>query len=98
MFLKLCSMIIFFCRVAVSRALRSVNSDCERPQDWYSTKNCALQYGELLEGVAPAKRKRDKERSSTSDAEQTNETTVEVLTRILTKSQYLSQILLKFRL
>ncbi|XP_047522724.1 bromodomain-containing protein 8-like isoform X1 [Pieris napi] len=43
--------------MSVSRALKSL-ADPNRPQDWYSQKNCAVQYGALLEHVETPKRKK----------------------------------------
>lgn len=43
--------------MSVSRAVK-VLGDPGRPQDWFSQKNCALQYASLLENVETPKRKR----------------------------------------
>ncbi|XP_075533227.1 bromodomain-containing protein 8-like isoform X2 [Dermacentor variabilis] len=43
--------------VSVSRAIRPFG-ECNRPNDWFSQKNCALQYADLLEKVESPKRKR----------------------------------------
>ncbi|XP_022119391.2 bromodomain-containing protein 8 isoform X2 [Pieris rapae] len=43
--------------MSVSRALKSL-ADPNRPPDWYSQKNCAVQYGALLEHVETPKRKK----------------------------------------
>ncbi|XP_048747274.2 bromodomain-containing protein 8-like isoform X1 [Ostrea edulis] len=42
--------------VSVSRAIRAYGEP-NRPQEWFSQKNCALQYAELLEKVETPKRK-----------------------------------------
>ncbi|XP_052772868.1 bromodomain-containing protein 8-like isoform X2 [Mya arenaria] len=43
--------------VSVSRAIKSFG-ESTRPQDWFSQKNCAMQYADLLEKVETPKRKR----------------------------------------
>ncbi|XP_064631217.1 bromodomain-containing protein 8-like isoform X5 [Lineus longissimus] len=43
--------------VSVSRAIKPFG-ERDRPNDWFSQKNCALQYSELLEKVETPKRKR----------------------------------------
>uniref|UniRef100_A0A224YUR5 Bromodomain-containing protein 8 n=1 Tax=Rhipicephalus zambeziensis TaxID=60191 RepID=A0A224YUR5_9ACAR len=43
--------------VSVSRAIRPFG-ESNRPNDWFSQKNCALQYADLLEKVESPKRKR----------------------------------------
>lgn len=43
--------------VSVSRAIKPFG-DANRPQEWFSQKNCALQYSDLLEKVETPKRKR----------------------------------------
>ena len=74
---------VFF-RAVVSNAISLINSEKPRPDDWFSTNNCALQYSKLLEGVTPpAKRKREKTATG-SDAE-ANETAEESLAKLLTK-------------
>ncbi|XP_018026928.1 bromodomain-containing protein 8 [Hyalella azteca] len=79
--------------VAVSRAIRLLSNEGPRPLDWYSQKNCALQYASLLETVTPAKRKRDKDKTnglSSSDVPCT-ETPGETLAKLLAK-QHLSEL------
>ncbi|KAL3864018.1 hypothetical protein ACJMK2_005730 [Sinanodonta woodiana] len=50
--------------VSVSRAIKPFG-DPNRPPDWFSQKNCAVQYAELLEQVETPKRKRgDKEKEA----------------------------------
>ncbi|KAH8279001.1 hypothetical protein KR018_012245 [Drosophila ironensis] len=51
-----------------------------RPADWYSQKNCAVQYGHLLESVEATKRKK---RSSESSAGVSSPATVETPTELL---------------
>ncbi|KAG8228262.1 hypothetical protein J437_LFUL006229, partial [Ladona fulva] len=46
-----------FEKVSVSRTLRAFD-ELNRPPDWFSQKNCALQYSSLLEKVDTPKRKR----------------------------------------
>lgn len=46
--------------VSVSRQIKPF-AETNRPQDWFSQKNCALQYGALLEDVEHPKRKRGEE-------------------------------------
>lgn len=41
-------------RYSVSRSLKPFGEH-HRPQDWFSQKNCALQYAELLENVETPK-------------------------------------------
>ncbi|CAK1552917.1 unnamed protein product [Leptosia nina] len=43
--------------MSVSRALKTI-AEPNRPQDWYSQKSCAVQYGALLEHVDTPKRKK----------------------------------------
>ncbi|XP_075725575.1 uncharacterized protein LOC119185020 isoform X3 [Rhipicephalus microplus] len=43
--------------VSVSRAIRPLG-EANRPNDWFSQKNCALQYADLLKTVESPKRKR----------------------------------------
>ncbi|KAF6031894.1 BRD8 [Bugula neritina] len=43
--------------VSVSRAIRNHSTE-SRPHEYFSQKNCALQYGELLEKAETPKRKR----------------------------------------
>ncbi|XP_036364759.1 bromodomain-containing protein 8 isoform X2 [Octopus sinensis] len=62
--------------VSVSRAIKPFAEGGSRPADWFSQKNCALQYADLLEKVEIPKRKR-------SDKE-ANETPGELIVRKLT--------------
>ncbi|EDV43269.1 uncharacterized protein Dana_GF18407 [Drosophila ananassae] len=74
--------------ITVSRTLKSVcgngngngSNNNGRPADWYSQKNCALQYGHLLESVEATKRKK---RSSESSAGVSSPATVETPTELL---------------
>ncbi|GLV39837.1 Bromodomain containing 8, partial [Carabus blaptoides fortunei] len=43
--------------MSVSRALKPF-AEPNRPPDWFSQKNCAAQYGSLLENVETPKRKK----------------------------------------
>lgn len=45
--------------MSVSRSLKSiVNSSQSRPEDWFVNRNCAIQYGKLLDAVDTPKRKK----------------------------------------
>ncbi|KAK4288879.1 hypothetical protein Pmani_038122 [Petrolisthes manimaculis] len=66
--------------VAVRRNIKMLTTETSRPQDWYSTKNCALQYTKLLEQVDTPKRKR--ERGDTA-----NQTPGEIVTKMLSKQR-----------
>lgn len=66
--------------VAVRRNIKMLTTENSRPNDWYSTKNCALQYAKLLECVDTPKRKRERGDSS-------NETPGEIVTKMLTKQR-----------
>ncbi|KAH8283795.1 hypothetical protein KR054_001527 [Drosophila jambulina] len=80
--------------ITVSRTLKAVcgnsngnggngnnnNNINNRPADWYSQKNCAVQYGNLLESVEATKRKK---RSSESSAGVSSPATVETPTELL---------------
>ncbi|XP_034127367.1 bromodomain-containing protein 8 [Drosophila guanche] len=70
--------------ITVSRTLKTVcgngNSNNSRPADWYSQKNCAVQYGNLLESVEATKRKK---RSSESSAGVSSPASVETPTELL---------------
>ncbi|XP_036324130.1 bromodomain-containing protein 8 [Rhagoletis pomonella] len=61
--------------MSVSRNLKAVcaNETNSRPDDWFSHKNCALQYGDLLENVETPKRKK---RTSESGSGVSSPTTV----------------------
>ncbi|KAH8346574.1 hypothetical protein KR084_005202 [Drosophila pseudotakahashii] len=78
--------------ITVSRTLKSIcgngngngggpnNNSSNRPADWFSQKNCAVQYGNLLESVEATKRKK---RSSESSAGVSSPATVETPTELL---------------
>ncbi|XP_050396095.1 bromodomain-containing protein 8 [Patella vulgata] len=50
--------------VSVSRSVKP-HGEPDRPSDWFSQKNCALQYSELLEKVETPKRKRGEKGEAT---------------------------------
>jgi len=56
--------------VVVSRFVRSLCNEGERPSDWFSTKNCALQYTQLLEGIVPPKRRRISDASGDHESQE----------------------------
>ncbi|XP_022209365.1 bromodomain-containing protein 8 [Drosophila obscura] len=69
--------------ITVSRTLKTVcgnGNNNNRPADWYSQKNCAVQYGNLLESVEATKRKK---RSSESSAGVSSPASVETPTELL---------------
>ncbi|XP_016999119.2 bromodomain-containing protein 8 [Drosophila takahashii] len=74
--------------ITVSRTLKSIcgngngngGGQNNRPADWFSQKNCAVQYGNLLESVEATKRKK---RSSESSAGVSSPATVETPTELL---------------
>ncbi|ALC47152.1 Brd8 [Drosophila busckii] len=74
--------------ITVSRTLKSVcGNGNNRPADWYSQKNCAVQYGHLLETVETTKRKKRTNESSSGFSSPSNvtvETPTELLLRRLT--------------
>lgn len=70
--------IVIYSRVAVRRNIKMLTNETSRPPDWYSTKNCALQYAKLLECVDTPKRKRERGDAS-------NETPGEIVTKMLSK-------------
>lgn len=72
--------IFHFCRVAVRRNIKMLTNETSRPPDWYSTKNCALQYARLLERVDTPKRKRER-------GDGANETPGEIVTKMLSKRE-----------
>lgn len=49
--------------MTVSRALKGLCGG-DRPEDWFSQKSCAAQYGKLLENVATPKRKKRSEKDN----------------------------------
>lgn len=65
-------------RVAVRRNIKMMTNEKGRPPDWYSTKNCALQYAKLLECVDTPKRKRER-------GDGANETPGEIVTKMLSR-------------
>ncbi|EDV90753.1 bromodomain-containing protein 8 [Drosophila grimshawi] len=77
--------------ITVSRTLKSVcgNNGNTRPSDWYSQKNCAVQYGHLLETVETTKRKKRTNENSgfSSPATVAVETPTELLLRRLTEER-----------
>ncbi|XP_045128903.1 bromodomain-containing protein 8-like isoform X2 [Portunus trituberculatus] len=66
--------------VAVRRNIKMLTNETSRPPDWYSTKNCALQYARLLERVDTPKRKRER-------GDGGNETPGEIVTKMLSKQR-----------
>lgn len=70
--------------MSVSRALKPFGEP-NRPSDWFHQKNCAAQYGSLLENVEIPKRKK-RERSG-GVAETVLETPLESILRKLTKDR-----------
>ncbi|KAK8736783.1 hypothetical protein OTU49_004644, partial [Cherax quadricarinatus] len=66
--------------VAVRRNIKMLTNETSRPPDWYSTKNCALQYAKLLERVDTPKRKRER-------GDGVNETPGEIVTKMLSKQR-----------
>uniref|UniRef100_A0A6P4F066 Bromodomain-containing protein 8 n=1 Tax=Drosophila rhopaloa TaxID=1041015 RepID=A0A6P4F066_DRORH len=76
--------------ITVSRTLKAVcgngnggghnSNNNNRPADWFSQKNCAVQYGNLLESVEATKRKK---RSSESSAGVSSPAIVETPTELL---------------
>ncbi|KAM8705288.1 hypothetical protein ACLKA7_009710 [Drosophila subpalustris] len=79
--------------ITVSRTLKSVcGNGNTRPADWYSQKNCAVQYGHLLETVETTKRKKRTNESSagfSSPSTVAVETPTEILLRRLTEERML---------
>lgn len=75
---------LFISRVSVSRSLRTL-AEPNRPQDWLSPRNCALQYNSLLEKTGAHKRKRgERHPSSGSTDSLQGETAGEIILRQLT--------------
>lgn len=70
------------------RNIKMLTSETSRPPDWYSTKNCALQYAKLLEQVDTPKRKRER-----GDA--ANQTPGEIVTKMLSKRESYLTIVIK---
>ncbi|XP_016952699.1 bromodomain-containing protein 8 [Drosophila biarmipes] len=86
--------------ITVSRTLKAIcgngngnggghnSSGNNRPADWFSQKNCAVQYGNLLESVEATKRKKRSSESSTGvSSPATVETPTELLLRRLTEER-----------
>ncbi|XP_072177355.1 bromodomain-containing protein 8-like isoform X3 [Diadema setosum] len=65
--------------VSVSRAIKPL-IDPSRPSDWFSQKNCAIQYSAMLEAVDTPKRKRSGEKGEV-------ETPVDLLVRKMTQER-----------
>lgn len=79
--------------MSVSRSLRSF-AEPNRPQDWLSPKNCALQYNSLLEKTGAHKRKRGERHPSSGPSDlQQGETTGEIILKQLTQGSYSDAIL-----
>ncbi|XP_068156596.1 bromodomain-containing protein 8 [Drosophila tropicalis] len=76
--------------ISVSRTLKTVcggnGNNNNRPVDWYSQKNCAVQYGHMLESVETTKRKKRSSESSVSSPA-TVEPPTELLLRRLTEER-----------
>jgi len=73
--------------VSVSRSLRTY-AEPNRPQDWLSPKNCALQYNSLLEKTGAHKRKRGERHPSSGPSElQQGETAGEIILKQLTQER-----------
>ena len=69
--------------MSVSRSLKPF-AEPNRPEDWLSAKNCALQYNSLLEKAGAHKRKRgERHPSSGSSATQQGETPGEIILKQL---------------
>lgn len=68
--------------MSVSRALKMMCGN-NRPNDWFSQKSCAAQYGKLLENVETPKRKKRNEK----DTSQTVETPADIILRKLTQER-----------
>ena len=52
-----------FCRGTVSRTIKYF-AERPRPPDWFSQKNCAVQYNKLLEALEHPKRKRGEQETA----------------------------------
>lgn len=73
--------------VSVSRSLKPF-AEPNRPEDWLSAKNCALQYNSLLEKAGAHKRKRgERHPSSGSSATQQGETPGEIILKQLNQER-----------
>ncbi|KAM7362207.1 bromodomain containing 8 isoform 1-T2 [Cochliomyia hominivorax] len=78
--------------MSVSRTLKIVCGSTKdalqtRPADWFSQKNCAVQYGHLLEEVETPKRKKRSSESSVSSSPATVEPPTEAILRRLTEER-----------
>ena len=62
-------------------------SEDHRPNDWFSQKNCALQYNLLLEQVDTPRRKRGGDRSATGSSSDAVETPGEAIVKRLTSDR-----------
>lgn len=82
----------------MSRSLRSF-AEPNRPQDWLSPRNCALQYNSLLEKTGAHKRKRgERHPSSGSTDSQQGETAGEIILRQLTQGNLMKHLSLDYEL
>ncbi|XP_046805935.1 bromodomain-containing protein 8 isoform X2 [Lucilia cuprina] len=78
--------------MSVSRTLKIVCGNSKdalqsRPADWFSQKNCAVQYGQLLEDVETPKRKKRTSESSVSSSPATVEPPTEAILKRLTEER-----------
>lgn len=71
--------------MSVSRSLKMMCGN-NRPNDWFSQKSCAAQYGKLLENVETPKRKKRYEKDT---SQSTVETPSELILRKLTQERIL---------
>lgn len=69
--------------MGVSRSLKMM-CGTNRPNDWFSQKSCAAQYGKLLENVETPKRKKRNEKDT---SQSTVETPSELILRKLTQER-----------
>lgn len=69
--------------MSVSRSLKMMCGN-NRPNDWFSQKSCAAQYGKLLENVETPKRKKRYEKDT---SQTTVETPSELILRKLTQER-----------
>lgn len=87
--------------MSVSRTLKTVCGNTKdslqsRPADWFSQKNCAVQYGHLLEDVEKPKRKKRASESSVSSSPATIEPLTEAILKRLTEER-MQEIQLELR-
>lgn len=78
--------------MSVSRTLKLLcgnpkDSLQSRPSDWFSQKNCAVQYGQLLEDVETPKRKKRSSESSVSSSPAPVEPPTDAVLRRLTEER-----------